>query len=107
MGNYNCRWTLLASLGRFVSADTIIPDPTTPGDFNRYTYVRNNPLGYVDPGGHAQIASGVGGLTEKGWYEFYYNNPEVYYADYWQWPTSTACATSTNRCSRRAWRGSA
>jgi RHS repeat-associated protein len=40
---------------RFISADTIVPDPGNPQDFNRYTYVRNNPLGYTDPTGSFPI----------------------------------------------------
>jgi hypothetical protein len=40
---------------RFISADTIVPDPGNPQDFNRYTYVRNNPLGYTDPTGNIPI----------------------------------------------------
>ena len=39
-------------LGRFVSPDTIVPEPTSSGGFNRYRYVRNNPLKYTDPSGH-------------------------------------------------------
>jgi RHS repeat-associated protein len=30
-------------LGRFVSADTVVPEYTNPQDLNRYSYVRNNP----------------------------------------------------------------
>jgi len=30
----------------------MIPDPTNPQAFNRYSYVLNNPLKYVDPSGH-------------------------------------------------------
>ena len=41
-----------ASLGRFVQADTIVPHPGNPQSFNRYSYVLNNPLRYVDPSGH-------------------------------------------------------
>jgi RHS repeat-associated protein len=41
------------TLGRFVQADTIVPNPGNPQDFNRYAYVRNNPLKYTDPSGHA------------------------------------------------------
>jgi RHS repeat-associated protein len=37
---------------RFISADTMIPDPGNAQDFNRYSYVRNNPLGYTDPSGN-------------------------------------------------------
>jgi len=31
-------------LGRFISADTIVPNPGNMQDFNRYSYVLNNPL---------------------------------------------------------------
>jgi len=40
------------ALGRFVSADAIVPNPQNPADFNRYSYVRNNALRYTDPTGH-------------------------------------------------------
>jgi len=43
-----------AALGRFVSADSIVPSPGNPQSFNRYAYVLNNPLHYVDPSGHIQ-----------------------------------------------------
>ena len=39
-------------LGRFLSADTILPGYANPQNLNRYTYALNNPLGYVDPSGH-------------------------------------------------------
>jgi RHS repeat-associated protein len=39
-------------LGRFVSADTIVPNPMSPQNFNRYSYASNNPLRYRDPTGH-------------------------------------------------------
>jgi hypothetical protein len=41
-----------AQLGRWISADTIIPNPNDPQTLNRYSYVRGNPLKYVDPTGH-------------------------------------------------------
>ncbi|MDY7078847.1 MAG: LamG-like jellyroll fold domain-containing protein [Chloroflexota bacterium] len=41
------------ALGRFVSADTIVPDPGNPQSLNRYSYVNNRPLNFVDPSGHA------------------------------------------------------
>jgi RHS repeat-associated protein len=40
------------SLGRWLSADTIVPDPANPQSLNRFAYVSNNPLKYVDPTGH-------------------------------------------------------
>jgi hypothetical protein len=39
-------------LARFISADTIVPDPANPQALNRYAYVLNNPLKYTDPSGH-------------------------------------------------------
>ncbi len=41
-----------AALGRFISADTIVPNPGNPQDFNRYTYANNNPVIFTDPTGH-------------------------------------------------------
>jgi hypothetical protein len=54
-------------LGRFISADTIVPSPGNPQSLNRYAYTQNNPLKYTDPSGHfiapiigiALIAAGV------------------------------------------------
>jgi len=40
------------ALGRFTSADSIIPDLTNPQALNRYTYVLDNPLKYIDPTGN-------------------------------------------------------
>ena len=40
------------ALGRFISADTIVPLPTNPQSLNRYSYVLNNPVRYIDPSGH-------------------------------------------------------
>lgn len=42
----------LPGVGRFASADTIVPDPKNPQQFNRYSYVTNNPLRFNDPTGH-------------------------------------------------------
>ena len=45
-------------LRRFISPDTIVPDPGNPQDLNRYSYVRNNPVRYNDPTGRCQGPSG-------------------------------------------------
>lgn len=39
-------------LGRFISADTVIPDGSNPQTLNRYSYVNNNPILLTDPNGH-------------------------------------------------------
>ena len=46
-------------LGRFLSADTIVPGYTNPQNLNRYSYVRNNPIKYIDPSGHG-VDCGIG-----------------------------------------------
>jgi RHS repeat-associated protein len=55
--NYNARY-YNPNLGRFISADTIVPDPFNPQAFNRYSYVINDPLSYSDPSGHSLHISG-------------------------------------------------
>ena len=42
----------LPEVGRFISADTIVPDPGNPQSYNRYSYVNNNPVNNTDPTGH-------------------------------------------------------
>jgi len=41
-----------SDIGRFLSADTVIQDPYDTQAYNRYSYVRNNPMFYTDPSGH-------------------------------------------------------
>ena len=40
-----------AITGRFLSADPNIPNPRNPQSYNRFSYVQNNPLTFVDPSG--------------------------------------------------------
>ncbi|MCB8943971.1 MAG: hypothetical protein H6658_09470 [Ardenticatenaceae bacterium] len=35
----------------------IVPDPTNPQSFNRYSYVENRPLNFFDPSGHNSICN--------------------------------------------------
>jgi RHS repeat-associated protein len=53
---YGARW-YDSSLGRFIQADTIVPQPGNPQSLNRYSYVFNNPLRYTDPTGYAQACA--------------------------------------------------
>jgi len=55
--DYNARY-YNPRLGRFISPDTIVPDPLDSQMFNRYAYVNSNPVKYVDPSGHS------GGLND-------------------------------------------
>ncbi len=48
---YNARY-YDPELGRFISPDTIVQDPSNPQTLNRYSYVLNNPLKFTDPSGH-------------------------------------------------------
>jgi len=41
-----------AELGRFISADPHVQNATDTQSYNRYTYVKNNPLSYTDPSGY-------------------------------------------------------
>ena len=42
----------MPEIGRFISADTIVPEPSNPQSYNRYSYAFNNPVKYTDPSGH-------------------------------------------------------
>ena len=52
-----------SKLGRFLSADTIVPGYANPQNLNRYSYVGNSPLNCTDPSGHllCQFCDGEGG----------------------------------------------
>lgn len=45
-----------SDIGRFLSADSIIQNPLDSQAFNRYSYVRNNPMMYTDPSGHSWLS---------------------------------------------------
>jgi RHS repeat-associated protein len=53
--DYGARW-YDPRLGRFIQPDTIVPNPRDAQSFDRYAYVNNNPLKYVDPTGHTGVA---------------------------------------------------
>ena len=46
-----------AALGRFLAADSILPDVYDPQQLNRFAYVRNNPIRLIDPDGHSSTES--------------------------------------------------
>jgi RHS repeat-associated protein len=49
---YNARW-YDPELGRFIQADSIIPEPGNPLAWDRYSYGFNNPVNSIDPTGHS------------------------------------------------------
>jgi RHS repeat-associated protein len=51
LAHYNARY-YDPQTGRFISPDTIIPTASNGQSYNRYGYVRNNPISRVDPTGH-------------------------------------------------------
>ena len=52
--DYGARW-YSQSLGRFIQPDTIIPDLNNSQSFNRYAYVENSPITFIDPSGHEKV----------------------------------------------------
>jgi RHS repeat-associated protein len=46
-------------LARFAQADSMIPDPGKSVSFDRYAYVKNNPIIYADPTGHKWVCTGA------------------------------------------------
>jgi RHS repeat-associated protein len=52
--DYGARW-YDSYLNRWIQPDSIVPDPHNPADWDRYSYVRNNPLKYIDKDGHIPI----------------------------------------------------
>jgi RHS repeat-associated protein len=64
---YNARYYNPA-LGRFISADTIVPEPGNSQSLNRYSYVYNNPLNFNDPTGHWRFS-----VSFHFWVGFHYS----------------------------------
>ncbi len=76
--NLNARW-YDSALSLFTQADTLVPEPLFPLDWNRYLYARANPMRFTDPSGHEacdedgfcydhgkMVSSPTPKLTEKG-----------------------------------------
>jgi RHS repeat-associated protein len=56
---YNARF-YAPTLGRFISADSIVPNPANPQSYNRYAYVLNRTLNFTDPTGHRECDLATG-----------------------------------------------
>jgi RHS repeat-associated protein len=57
---YRSRW-FDSYLNRWAQPDDIIPEPGNPADWDRYSYVRNNPVNNTDPSGHCPAPKGGSG----------------------------------------------
>lgn len=71
--DFNAR-TYDPTIGRFLQADTLVPDSGTVLGFNRYAFSRDNPIRYSDPSGHSWLSTAwkkvgdwASGLGPKGW----------------------------------------
>jgi RHS repeat-associated protein len=53
---YVARW-YDPQLGRFIQADTVVPNPGDAKAYDRYSYVINNPINMNDPSGHCYNSS--------------------------------------------------
>jgi RHS repeat-associated protein len=51
-------------LARFTSADPTVTDPLNPQDWNRYSYVGNDPLTFTDPNGFDFFGDFFGGIAD-------------------------------------------
>jgi len=70
------------TIGRFITADTIVQSPGNPQTLNRYAYAGNNPVNNIDPTGHSWfgkfvktlvggvIGGVVGALSGQPWLGF-------------------------------------
>jgi RHS repeat-associated protein len=73
---YNARY-YNPILGRFISADSIVPDPFNPQSLNRYSYVLNNPVNYNDPTGHDSFTTYDDSGTCVVYYDFFDNESHI------------------------------
>jgi hypothetical protein len=61
----------LSYLNHFTQPDSIVPDTYNSQDYDRYAYVRNNPLRYTDPSGHYSDDKVLTILGVKTWKDAY------------------------------------
>jgi RHS repeat-associated protein len=96
---YNARY-YDPTLARFISPDTIIPNPTNPQHHNRYTYVSNGPVDHQDPSGHSRTSL----KFDSGGFEFFQGGL-LYGLDDFKDPPGTPIGSGTSRkpWDPRAW----
>ena len=88
---YNARYYDPA-LGTFISPDSMVPNPASVIDHNRFLYARGNPLKYSDPSGYASDSGGAdagGCSTRECWEEEFYWKNRYYEAHGFAFNSST------------------
>lgn len=75
-------------IGRFISADTIVPGAGNPQALNRYTYAFGNSLKYTDPSGH----SPCGGKSGDDFWQCRWYTAHGYEYQQGKWNTCLGCA---------------
>jgi len=111
---YNARYyapdpsaSLRAGLGRFIQPDSLVPNPLNPQAWNRFSYVYNNPINYVDPSGHDPLTLLLlciagGALAGGGLYagHLYYTGEQYNTADLLTWMAWGRLPARPSTCSR-------
>ncbi|MDY7041453.1 MAG: RHS repeat-associated core domain-containing protein [Chloroflexota bacterium] len=78
-------------IGRWISADTVVPDFGSPRAWNRYLYVFGNPLKYIDPSGYDPLDDQWRAEFEKNhgrspeWYDISIRLFSIAFPDEWDW----------------------
>ncbi|MBU1227269.1 MAG: RHS repeat-associated core domain-containing protein, partial [Actinobacteria bacterium] len=88
------------ALGRFTQPDTIIPNPGNGQDYNRYMYVRGNPINASDPSGHQDQPLITGGVASG----VALNMEEIRNSGFGCLPGDRACDLATNGSGDMGWR---
>jgi RHS repeat-associated protein len=106
-------------IGRFLSADPFVPAPDDGQSFNRYSYVRNNPLAATDPSGFIKepaakwiCISGCGSIgtapiSDTVAQQLFANGQATtapgFGADFWAGNSSSSSSTSAPSSSPMGW----
>lgn len=75
------------AIGRFIQADSVVPNPLSANGLDRYAYGFNNPLLYLDPSGHAPLLlDGMQTVYQDFSYSSHVSKENVENTNNWQKP---------------------
>ena len=95
---YNARY-YDSALGRFTSADTIVPQPGKSASYDRYSYVNNNPINLFDPSGHRPCEGDLNECLSESSFERPSSNNRTVSSD---WGNSACSGTNQSSLCRPA-----